>query len=76
MLRSNSNGYVLGGGEMQPGTVTITTKEYLELVGKANKYDVLSKDYSHLLKEQKATFNLYVQLHEHVEQLERRLNNE
>lgn len=61
---------------MQPGTVIITTKEYLELVGKSKNYDALSKEYSHLLKEQKATFDLYVQLHEHVEQLERRLNNE
>lgn len=61
---------------MQPGTVTITTKEYIELVSKSKKYDFLSNEYSTLLKEHKATFDLYVQLHEHVEQLERRLNNE
>ena len=61
---------------MQPGTVTITTTEYLELVRKSEKYDSLSREVSSIKKEQKATFDLYVQLHEYVEQMERRLNNE
>lgn len=61
---------------MQPGTVTITTKEYLELVRKSERYDSLSREVASISKEQKATFDLYVQLHEYVEQLERRMKNE